>query len=301
MLKKLSNVEEMRVYRQVEPTAIRYGASVYQKVRIADVVDIDKLTLGSMRSYALMAHYDFVVADEEQKPLFAVEFDGAGHSAEHDAKKDEICRRADLALFRVGIHASRLEAPQLTFLSYLVHLWFLAVEFRRLQEAGILADDEPFMISGFLRANAKNVFDSEFDLLGPAYGKFNNFCRKCEVPDGPMWHLRIAHVLLARDEDGFAAFSSFEVESEKLFGRCIIDLKLPHLGALGSVAFSRHEIGQFCTALAIDDLIEEMTFYRNAGHIVRRRDEVVAEIVIMKERGFLPLLGTGQDEDLQGA
>ena len=49
MLKTLSNVGEMRVYRQIEPITVRCGASVYLKVRIADVVDIDKLTLGSMR------------------------------------------------------------------------------------------------------------------------------------------------------------------------------------------------------------------------------------------------------------
>ena len=117
-----------------------------------------------------MAHFDFVVADEQQKPLFAVEFDGGGHSTVHDANKDEICRCADLALFRVGMHSSRIEAVQLTFLGYLVHLWFLAAEFKRMQDAGILSDNESFMISGFLRSDAKNIFDSEFDMLGPARG-----------------------------------------------------------------------------------------------------------------------------------
>jgi hypothetical protein len=40
----------------------------------------------SLGSYALMAHYDFVVADENEQPLFAVEFDGPGHSPLNDGK-----------------------------------------------------------------------------------------------------------------------------------------------------------------------------------------------------------------------
>ena len=123
MLKKLSNRGEQQVYEQIAQTADCYGASVYRKVRIADVVDIDKLPDRAIGTYALQAHFDFVVADENEQPLFALEFDGPGHSDKNDAEKDEICRAVALAIFRVDLQCSRIETARMKFLSYLVHLW----------------------------------------------------------------------------------------------------------------------------------------------------------------------------------
>ena len=40
-------------------------------------------------------------------PQFAVEFYGPGHSTIHDAKKDELSRRDNLALFRVDLRSSQ--------------------------------------------------------------------------------------------------------------------------------------------------------------------------------------------------
>ena len=78
MLKKLSNFAEYRVYKELAPATDRYGAEVYRKIRIGDVVDIDSLALDELRSYSLMAHLDFVVADSEQTPHVAVEFEVPG-------------------------------------------------------------------------------------------------------------------------------------------------------------------------------------------------------------------------------
>ena len=87
MLKKLSNKGEAEVFKQISPVADRYRSSIYRKVRVADVVDIKRLNASSLRKYALMAHLDFVVADENEQPLFAVSLDGPGHSPSHDAEK----------------------------------------------------------------------------------------------------------------------------------------------------------------------------------------------------------------------
>jgi len=296
MLKKLSNASEMRIYSQITAVADRYGASVYQKVRVADVIDISKLER-PQGTYALQAHFDFVVADDSQRPLFAVEFDGPGHSSTNDLRKDEICRQAGLALFRVGLQSSRVDAPRLTFVGYLVHLWFLGIAFSEMQQAGKLPPDEPFCISGFLRPDAKNIFDSEFDLLGPARGKFNAYCKKHGLPRGPLWHLGVAEILLSNDGDGFAAFASFNTGNARVYGRSTLDLKIPSMGALADLSFARHEIGQFCSTLALDDLIEEMKLLAEAGHVVRSREAVISEFAAMKARGFHPLLGSGSDED----
>ena len=190
MLKKLSNKSEKEVCEQIVSAADRYGAGVYRKVRIADVIDIEQLASRPNGTYALQAHFDFVVADPEENPLFAVEYDGPGHNNKNDGKKDEICQQAGLALFRVDVQSSRAETARISFLRYLVNLWFLGIKFTEMQVAGDIPADEPFMISGFLRPDPKSVFDSEFDLLGPARVKLNRYCKKNNVPGGPVWHLR---------------------------------------------------------------------------------------------------------------
>ena len=303
MLKKLSNKSEKEVYEQIVSVADNYGASVYRKVRVADVVDIAQLASGPMGNYALQAHFDFVVVDQEEKPLFAVEYDGPGHDDKNDGRKDAICRQAGLALFRVDLQSSRAETARMSFLRYLVNLWFLATKFAEMQTAGVVPADEPFMISGFLKPDAKNIFDSEFDLLGPARGKLNRYCRKNGVPGGPLWHLQAAEALFAHDAGDFVAFSSMKLGHVKLCGRALIGLKMPCRGQLTEVPFSRHEIGQFCTALAIEDLIEELTLFQNgAGHVVRKPEDVLREVDDLRRAGYVTLLASyGADDDFAQA
>jgi hypothetical protein len=51
----------------------------------------------------------------------------------NDAKKDELCRLVDLALFRVDLRSSQARSDEMSFLSYVVHLWFLALTFKEMQ------------------------------------------------------------------------------------------------------------------------------------------------------------------------
>jgi hypothetical protein len=295
MLKNLSTRGEAEVFKQISPVADRYGADIYRVVRVADVVDIRRLP-GSLGSYALKAHLDFVVTNEKHEPLFAIEFDGPGHSPSHDDEKDEICRRANLAMFRVNLPASRVETAQLTFLEYLMHLWFLGNRFQEMRADGTIPYDEPFVMSGFLKPDAKNVFDSEFDLLGLARNRLYRFCRQNDVPGGPRWQL--AWTVLGNDENGYVAFSSLPVNATKLYGRAAVSLKIPHLGALADLSFARQELGQFCTAMAIDDVVEQIRLYlTGAGHAVRLRNDTLTEISELKQLGYEYLLGLYQDED----
>jgi hypothetical protein len=298
MLKKLSTHGESEVFRQISPVAEHYGATIYRKIRIADVVDIARINTYQLGTYALQAHYDFVVADDSDHPLFALEFDGAGHASLHDSKKDEICRLADLALFRLDMQSCRIETAKHRFLEYLIHLWFLSSQFRKMKTDGIIPDDEPFMMCGFLRPDAKSVFDSEFDLLGPARGKLVNFCKKNALPGRPLWHLYLSETLLHHDTGRYVAFASYPMETAKLYGRAALGLRVPHPGALALVAFTRHEIGQFCTALAIEDLVEEMKLYQvGSGHATRLRSDVMADIKVLKDSGYKPLLACYSADD----
>jgi hypothetical protein len=244
-----------------------------------------------------------VVSDAEDKALFAVEYDGPGHDNKNDWIKDDICLKAGLALFRVDLQSSRAETTRMSFLRYLVNLWFLATQITEMQAAEELSADEPFMISGFLKPDAKNIFDSEFDLLGPARGKLNRFCKKNGIPGGPFWHLNAAEALFTHEAGGFAAFSSMKLGNVTLCGRAFIGLKRPCLGQLGEVPFSRHEIGQFCTALAIEDLIEELTLFQaGGGHVLRAPEDVLQEVENLRKSGYVMLLAShGADDDFAQA
>lgn len=70
------------------PPGGHYRPETYRKVRVADVVDISALSASAAGNYALQAHFDNCVSDEDQLPGFVIEFDGGGHDPRHDEKKD---------------------------------------------------------------------------------------------------------------------------------------------------------------------------------------------------------------------
>ena len=113
---------------------------MFPKVRVADVLAIDAnpiygepLTFEEKR-YALMAHFDFVIADKALEPQFAVEFDGKWHKTdlkqiERDRKKNSICDKAILPLLRVGSGSLR-KLGHWQLLEWLTELWFVARSLR---------------------------------------------------------------------------------------------------------------------------------------------------------------------------
>lgn len=72
MLKRLSNLSEQRLHDEIVGAAGAYSAQIYRKIRIADVIDLRSLPFHSLGRYALQAHFDFCIADEEQQPAFAI-------------------------------------------------------------------------------------------------------------------------------------------------------------------------------------------------------------------------------------
>jgi ssDNA-binding Zn-finger/Zn-ribbon topoisomerase 1 len=129
MFKVLLNRPEQITYDRLAKVCARHGAHVFAKVRLADVLPVERSGIpDELYRYALQAHYDFVVTDYEQAPLFAVEFDGPQHAqgrqAELDGKKDELSRRFGFTVLRV--HAGDLSPAEgrLDHLSRLVDQWF---------------------------------------------------------------------------------------------------------------------------------------------------------------------------------
>jgi hypothetical protein len=107
MLKPLLNLPEAVSDQRLREVCNDFDAKVYAKVRVADVLPIENSWIDNDHyRYALQAHFDFVVTDSDDKPLFAVEFDGSGHSSPEVQRRDQIknslCDRFALPLLRIN-------------------------------------------------------------------------------------------------------------------------------------------------------------------------------------------------------
>lgn len=102
-LKRILTKGERVVLTTAEVVASSIGAEAFPKLRVADVIEIEKSGISDdLYSYALRAHFDVVIC-RDNYPIMAVEFDGAGHDSRNDAKKAELCERFELPLVRVGM------------------------------------------------------------------------------------------------------------------------------------------------------------------------------------------------------
>lgn len=164
----LVNESEVTTNEELNKAASKYGALVYPKVRIADIVEIDQILLEKDSSYALMAHFDFVITiGRELSPEFAIEFDGSSHNdpktQERDRKKNSICQKYEIPLFRIksnflkpigdfpknnsrSIFAGKFDS----LAGWLVETWFLQKAFYEAQDNALIPEDEPFLWFSFI-------------------------------------------------------------------------------------------------------------------------------------------------------
>src|SRR5689334_2570483 len=148
-LKKILNLHEADTHTRLKETCEKYGASVYPKIRLADVLPIENSGItNDLYSYALQAHFDFVVTDDKHVPLFAVEFDGPSHETEEqvvrDKKKNKICEIFNFPLLRINAKYLDKKYRSLDLLSWFVETWFFRDAFFNAQEEGLVPEDEPF-------------------------------------------------------------------------------------------------------------------------------------------------------------
>jgi hypothetical protein len=284
MLKRLSNRGEAYVHNLLVPAAARHGAEIYRKVRIADVVDIEGLVSRELGRLALMGHFDFVVTDRNHDPQFAIEFDGGGHDNKNDHLKDEISRQSGLALFRLTPDSSQVKIRKASFVSYLVDVWFYGQEFARMQAAGEIQSEEPFMMSGFLKPNAKNIFDSEFNYTLSARARLNRLLDT----GNPLEHLNASSLSMIGPEGQYAAFA----RHGDLYGRYRIAFRTISWGALDDFSTAR-ELSEFCHALAFHDLCEEIEAVRLDPRVARPVAKLKEEIANLESKGFRMVLGFG--------
>lgn len=148
--KEIFNMYEKITYERLEKVCINVNASVFPKVRLADIFSITNSGISTEDySFALKSHFDFTVYDNKSLlPLFAVEFDGKFHRTETQKIRDEIknrlVNRFDLPLLRINSRYLEKKYRNLDLLSWCVEVWFLAESFYVAQENGTVPYDEPF-------------------------------------------------------------------------------------------------------------------------------------------------------------
>lgn len=123
----LVNDYEKAVDAHLLPLTTNGGLRLHCKPRLADVLPVDGQVSGADLSFALKAHFDFVLADQNGLAELAVEFDGPAHHRDpvqlvRDERKDRICRSFALPLLRVGAPALR-PADERSLLQWVLEVW----------------------------------------------------------------------------------------------------------------------------------------------------------------------------------
>lgn len=149
--KRMLNEKEEITIAILNAVTSKYEAHVWIKSKIADVLNIENTGLSDKEyKYALMAHFDFVVADYDYMPKFAVEFDGSQHKSDasairRDELKNNICRRFGFPLLRITSDYFEKIGQFPTILSWITELYFLQEIFYDAQDKGQIPLDEPWM------------------------------------------------------------------------------------------------------------------------------------------------------------
>jgi hypothetical protein len=142
-------------------------------------------------------------------------------------------------------------------------------------------------MSGFLRPNAKNVFDSEFVFVFAAMARL----RKLLNTGNPIEHLNASSLSMMGSNGEYVAFARYG----DFYGRYRISFRTIGWGTLDDFTAAR-ELGEFCHALPYHDLCEEIQVGRIDANVMRHVEEVKAEIADLRVRGFRMLLGVGEHD-----
>jgi very-short-patch-repair endonuclease len=144
--KRISNRSEVATLAILEEIV---PGKIFEKIRIADALEIRNSDLSDEEfTYALKAHFDFVVADVNTRALFVVEFDGPYHArpanVEKDILKDSICSKLGMPILRVSSEFLTPRTQHFTLLKWIVELWYVEKAFWEAQTKGQIPQEEDF-------------------------------------------------------------------------------------------------------------------------------------------------------------
>ena len=223
--------------RELESIAEDNGMRILAKTRLRDVVQKDGTYLSTREfDFYTRSHFDFVIADNDWRPLMVVEYDGPVHEEdekqqERDRIKNELCRRASLGILRINDRYVTKLANGMTMLRWIVEVTELEKAFYEAQENGSVPLDEPFDPSFlFISANGQNV-SHPYWLSRSATQSFHTFFNTLERGTPKGWSS-----IQGRDEAGNGfRLSCLLFGEQMLWVRTAIrkqDLSFPHYDLL---------------------------------------------------------------------
>lgn len=104
----LVNSYEISTEAALRKVAEKHHVRVHSKIRVADTLNIERSDISNKEySYAFRAHFDFVIANNETLPLFAVELDELHHVSDpqaiyRDKLKNMLCVKLGMPLIRIN-------------------------------------------------------------------------------------------------------------------------------------------------------------------------------------------------------
>jgi hypothetical protein len=187
---RLLNGHERLTFEEIKKVTDKIGVSVYPKVRIADVLRIDRSGLSNEEyTYSLKAHFDFVVCNSEDMPEFSVEFDGPTHAEEEQHRKDilknTICRRFNYPLLRINTnYLNKQYMNDVTLLAWIIDVHYLELAFYEEQKKGQVPYDEPFDPFLMVSSDASTrLFDYPYWLSADVRVKVQRLAKTRKVQD----------------------------------------------------------------------------------------------------------------------
>ena len=145
---RLFNKSEETVYQQLIKSESISQSNVFSKIRIADVINITNSGISkNWYSYALKAHFDFVICDDSFMPKFVIEFNGPSHLDEKKKMQDDIkaglCKRFDLPLLQINDRYLKPNyGEKLSLLAWILDIYYIQKEFDIAQEKGDISWEE---------------------------------------------------------------------------------------------------------------------------------------------------------------
>jgi len=186
MLKRLLNLPEAVTDQRLREVCNDFDAKVYAKVRVADVLPIESSGIdnGHYR-YALQAHFDFVVTDSDDKPLFAVEFDGSSHSSPEVQRRDQIknslCDRFALPLLRIKRKYLTKAFSNWDLLRWFCTVFFVKKSWDEDVEEGRIPYEDSIFDPMFVSVRTKSGMRS-LELEKNARAEFGHLFRSRKIP-----------------------------------------------------------------------------------------------------------------------
>lgn len=270
--------------QQLRSWATKNNLRVFSQVALSQVLNINNSGLSKSEfSYALKASFDFVIARQDSRALFAVEADGEYHHEDKrkrklDHLKNSICTKLRMPLIRVGKKAVEVKLQGFSsVLTWLATLFPYAEALGEAYANGTIPEDEIVFPTDIVTFTNKEL-TFPLDPTKKVIDKLWQYVHAGQIPQFPA----ILHASYSRHSaGGVIAFALAFVREGTILGigGCLAGSLLP---------IPEHDVSQ---ALALIDLEEQISQYVKGA-----RSPLPPSAIITKMRKYASEEGWSFDE-----